>query len=91
MKCHLQGCAAQATKQLGYVIFTSKTGENIGSLGLKVCAEHATQHLAETMFGRDDVRAQVEAGMVAAKLGKPDWKRSRTEWVELFDAKRDRL
>lgn len=90
MKCMLHECSATATQQLGYVMMAT-SGENRGRMGLQVCDVHATKALADSMFNQGPVRQQIEAGMVNAELGKPDWTRSYAEWVELFNPQRDTL
>ena len=87
MKCDATDCKNEATKRIEFFVHSKTSKEPAKALPLLyACDACATQEAANDLL-IDNIkgRRQIEDQFEAQGLERPDWTRSKAEWVEYND------
>jgi len=85
LMCGIKGCGARATHQAEIVVYAGVArlhAPAIGTMGIGVCAAHATEENARSLPSEPGKR-QIEEGFRRIGRALPDWGRSFVRWREL--------
>ena len=85
MECGIKGCNKKATKKIVFKIL-ARTGNApaIAEPSINACEKCATEEAAnELLIDNIQGRRQIEDSFEANGLARPDWTRSKAEWVEI--------
>lgn len=83
--CDITGCDKPATHRAEIVIYAASAKPHqpaIGTMGIRVCAAHATDENARELLTEPGKR-QIERGFTGIGRAKPDWSRSFARWAPI--------